>query len=79
MANLMRAEMLEELEACNPELKRMLAPIMLLGDSEISLAKKVGEVEMDRWEDGRTVYDTSGHVWYVWNCDFVSFKMGKMD
>eukprot|EP00434_Breviolum_minutum_P008999 symbB.v1.2.007925.t1/scaffold495.1/size259991/9 len=28
MANLMRAEMLDELEACSPELKRMLAPIM---------------------------------------------------
>ena len=41
MANLMRAEMLDELEACSPELKRMLAPIMLLGDSGISLG--IGE------------------------------------
>ena len=41
MANLMRAEMLDELEACSPELKRMLAPIMLLGDLGISLG--IGE------------------------------------
>lgn len=73
MANLMRAEMLDELEACSPELKRMLAPIMLLGDSGISLGMgekgcgNVREVEIDRW-------GMEGHYFIL-----VRFFNGKSD
>jgi len=48
MANLMRAEMLDELEACSPELKRMLAPIMRYKITEIALATSLRAARQQR-------------------------------